>query len=332
MSKTLVGVDIGANELRLVVSTKTSIQFLPTVQMPENLVFDGRITSFEAMSELLQSTLKKHHIHAKACAIVLPSSLVFTRKVNMPVMSVEMLELNLPYEFHDYFQKDKNTYFYDYSVLHIENDEEVNPKTMDLLAAAVAKETIEEYRRFLSRAGLKMQIAIPESLAYRNIIMEYEEENTGNHPEEYCIIDLGHSTIRVYMFKGSSFETSGVIEFGGAAIDDIIADAMSVNRHQARTYKHKNHEDVQTLEACKELYSRIAIELQRTINFYGYNNPSSNLQDAYICGGLTQIPALMSSIGETISLKIHSMHDLMPALRQGLEADKFSVAVGVTLQ
>ncbi|MEG2037250.1 MAG: pilus assembly protein PilM, partial [Ruthenibacterium sp.] len=235
--------------------------------------------------------------------------------------------------FHDYIQKDKDMYFYDYAVLEIKKDEAGEPKSMELLAAAVAKTVIADYRRLLGKAGLRLTLALPEGFAYRNLIRGYERQHPEQHPTEYCIVDLGDTAIRAHMFRGDAYDTTRAIEYGGAMLNELIADKMEVDRQVAAGYKLSNHEGAQELDSCRELYSHIAVEVLRAVNFYGYNNSDSNLQDIYFCGGLSRIPALMQVIRQMLTnLQLHDIRELMPPLSEEENAERCPAAVGVLLQ
>ena len=132
-----------------------------------------------------------------------------------------------------------------------------------------------------------------------------------SHPEEYCIADMGHSAIRVHMYRGDTYETSRVIEYAGEELANLDDDADSA-RH--------------------ELFDRIALEIMRAINFYGFNTPDSNLQDIYFCGGLSQSVPLMAEINSTLSLNCHPIEDLLPPMDDGRLEAQYGAAVGATLQ
>lgn len=331
MSNTLLGLDIGGSTVKLAVISGGRIQKLATAPLPEHLMRDGRILSADALAGALRTALRAQHIRAKRCALVLPPEAAFVRRITVPYMTVEQLRVNLPYEFHDYIQKEKEQYFYDYAVLDIRKNEAGEPEELELLAAAAPKARVEEYRVALKKAGLKLTLAVPEYLAYRNLIRTYERTQ-GSHPAEYCIVDMGHNAIRMHMYRGDAYETSRVIEYGGAALDGLIADARSVDPHVAAEDKVANRDGVQELPVCQELYSRIAVEILRAINFYGFNNPDSNLKDLYFCGGLAKIPALMAEIRRAVELELHSVEVLMPDSNSKENSVLCPAAVGAALQ
>jgi type IV pilus assembly protein PilM len=300
--------------------------------LPDNLVKDGRVVSPETLSDVLRGALRKNRVSAKDCALALSQDETFTRRVTMPYMTTDQLELNLPYEFHDYIQNDKDKYFYDYAVIGTGGGEDGKPAALDLLAAAAPRETIGEYRDMLKKAGLRLRTAMPVCFALRNIIGAYEDAHRDAHPNEYCIVDMGYRSIKMHIFKGSVWDTTRTLDYGGASMDALIADHLSVDQHVASGYKLTDCEGVNELEACRELYSRIAVEIMRAVNFYGFNNPDSSLQDIYFCGGLAEVKPLMDAVRASVGRNIHTVGELFPPLADEKQGGLFAIAAGVAMQ
>lgn len=310
MSNTYLGLDIGSSSVKMAAVRDGTIQHLAIADIPENLVRRGQITSPESMAEELRNMARREHLLVRNVILSLPPEDTFVRHITVPKMTAEQLRLNLPYEFHDYIQKDKDRYFYDYAVVgeHGSGQDE----TLDLLAAATSKTMISDARTMLRRAGMKLAGAVPECLTYRNLINDYNVRRQEEHPREYCIADMGHTAIRVHMFRNGVYDTTREIEYGGASIDALIADTDSVDPHVAASYKLSNYEGAQEIPACRELYNHIAVEILRAVNFYGFNTPDANLNDIYFCGGLARVIALMDAIRGTVSLNLHKIDELLP--------------------
>lgn len=331
MSHTMLGIDIGGSALKLAQVGGGRVQKLAAVPLPDNLVRDHRVVSLDALAHELIRALRDNRITARRCALVLPPEEAFVRRITVPYMTVEQLRVNLPYEFHDYIQSDKDLYFYDYAVLETRAGEDGQPREIELLAAAARKEAVAEYRLLLRKAGLKLGRAVPEYLTARNLIRAYEAGHP-DHPAEYCVVDMGHGAIRMHMYRGAAYETTRVVEFGGASLDALIADAVAVDPHVAADYKLANYEGAQELPACRDLYARIAVELLRAVNFYGFNTPDSDLRDIYFGGGLAKVRALMEEIRGTLELNLHPVEELLPEGGGRDEAALCAAAVGATLQ
>lgn len=329
MGKTTIGVDIGEDQVKFAVCDPGEVRRLAEEPLPDNLVRDGHIISPEAMSDFLRQAAAKHRVSGRKCAVVLPSTVAFTKRTVMPAMTVEQLRINLPYEFRDYITQEKDKYVYDYAVLDLERDGDGKPKQMELMAAACPKTLIREYMDMFRRAGFKLMTAAPEEFAYYNLLRRYEEAHPDRAGREHCIIDLGHRATRVHIFTGLKFEVSRVIEYGGATADAAIADELHVDEHIARTYKLSNHENAQELESCRGLYNAVALEITRAVNFYGYNNPDSALQTAWVCGGGVRNEAMMAQLRETLSLELEPIAGLLPpGGGEGLEL--CPAAIGIT--
>ena len=102
MAKTILGVDIGYDRLNLAVVSGKQVRKTAVVTMPNNLIREGRIVSSENMGELIRRTMREHGIRCSQAAIALPNETVFIRGVTMPLMTIDQLNYNLPFEFRDY--------------------------------------------------------------------------------------------------------------------------------------------------------------------------------------------------------------------------------------
>lgn len=341
-----LGIDIGSSSVKIAERTKSGTFKLFSEPMPENMVNEGQVLSLEAMSGFIKETLKKNHISEKQCSIILPDTLVFTRKLVMPVMNAEQMKVNLPYEFHDFISDDKNKYVYDYAVLEV-NETDGN-KEIEIMAAAALKSTIADYEGMLKRAGLKLSVAIPSVMAYTNLLYQLEDNsekddfklkedslNIGeeNKKKEYCFIDLGHTKCRIQIFDGHKLSASRTLDYGLSMLDLAIADTENIDVHIAKNYKESNRNGILNNEACMNVYSSIAVEVMRAINFYRFNNQQSNLSNAFVCGGGGMIEPLINALVDNTGLEIHSADDILSNIGNfDKDGEIFVCAVGAAIQ
>lgn len=346
MAKSIVGVDIGYNSLKLALCNKGRVKKYACVPMPQNLIREGRIVSPETLGELIRTTLRQYGIHARDAALALPNETVFVRSVTMPRMTADQLTYNLPYEFRDYITEEMKDYAFDYAMI-TPRDELLRPAApaeegtapeegdipggaMDLLAVAVPFSVLDEYRGVLRKAGLKLVRIAPCLCAYQELIRDMPGADALE--KEYCILDLGYQAIRMYMFKGERHIVTRVLEIGMSNIDNVIAEAMSVDVHLAHTYLLTNHENCQNAEYCLNTYSNIAVELMRALNFYRFSNPDSQLNDIWLCGGGSCIAPLRTAIGETLDMRLHDAAELVDGGESVEDCHQLVQAVGITLE
>ena len=330
MAKSCLGIDIGKDQLKLVLMKGENIVKTASVQMPEGLLKDGRIVSVETTGELIRKTMKENKIRCKEAAVVVSSGICFLRNVTMPEMTAEQLVYNLPYEFRDYITDELKKYVFDYSWGSGEEmpkgkklkkaskkkeekpEEEENQKRneMELLAAAAPLEVMDDLRLMTRKAGLKLTFAAPEVSACENLL-HYKLRNEQDKDKEYGILDLGSTSSRLFIFKGDRHQVTRVIERGMEQVEELLADTFHIDIHLARTWLLANHEDCIHSEVCQDAFSQISVELMRALNFYQFSNPESRLEDIYICGGGASIATMRQSLEENLDVKIHEAGELL---------------------
>lgn len=353
MAKSCLGIDIGKDQLKLVLMKGENIVKTASVQMPEGLLKDGRIVSVETTGELIRKTMKENKIRCKEAAVVVSSGICFLRNVTMPEMTAEQLVYNLPYEFRDYITDELKKYVFDYSWGSGEEmpkgkklkkaskkkkkeekpEEEENQKRneMELLAAAAPLEVMEELRLMTRKAGLKLTFAAPEVSACENLL-HYKLRNEQDKDKEYGILDLGSTSSRLFIFKGDRHQVTRVIERGMEQVEELLADNFHIDIHLAHTWLLANHEDCIHSEVCQDAFSQISVELMRALNFYQFSNPDSRLEDIYICGGAS-IATMRQSLEENLDVKIHEAGELLERMNgSGDEASSlWMLAAGTAL-
>ena len=201
---------------------------------------------------------------------------------------------------------------------------------MELLAVAAPVSLMEETRLMLRKAGMKLTKAAPVVCSYTGLIRSMDPAKRPSNGE-YCFLDWGYQSIRMYMFKGEKHIVTRVLESGLAVVDAAIADAYNVDEHLAHTYVVNNFEDCQSKEICVNAFNNIAVELMRALNFYRFSNPESTLSDIWLCGGGAYISSLVTAIESGLEgMKIHSAEELLPGGRLLGDSNALAQAIGIT--
>ena len=336
MAKTYLGIDIGYDRLKMALVSGRQVKKTISVPMPTALLKEGRVVSTETMGELIRKALRENGIRANYAALALSGEAVFVRTLNVPQMAADQLTYNISYEFKDYLTEELKNYAFDYAM--ISTPEEIKaqepqkdekgvpiPPTMDILATAAPISLIDESRAMLRKAGLRMSKAAPAICSYIGLIRGLNAEPG----REYCILDLGYKSIRMYMFSGERNTATRELEVGLSSIDDVIADAYNVDVHLAHTYLLTNNDGCQNKEFCVNSFNNISVELMRAMNFYRFNNPDSQLSDIWLCGGGAVIPALRTAISDALDMNIHDASELVENGGTIEDCNSFVQAIGI---
>ena len=331
MSDSFTGIEIGSRQVKMTQCEDNCVLRVAIEPLPDNYVNRGTIVSMEAMSEFLKEMAKKHRFTDKKCALVLPNSVAFSKRLTMPATTVEHLKINLPYEFHDFINESRKKYVFDYCLLEMHYNDDGRPFSMDLMAAAAPKEKLQEYTLMVKHAGFKLTVAAPEIFAYSNLIRAYEAEEQPEETREYCFVDLGYYTTKLHIFSSHRFEVTREIDHGCSLLDRAVADERNLDEHIAHAYVTENYEDVWSLPCCQDIFDTIAVEIMRAINFYGFNNPASRLDTVYFCGGGSLITPLVDTVVRSIPLAPRPVAELFKTAGQ-LPPEAFTspAAAGIT--
>ncbi|MBR0417546.1 MAG: pilus assembly protein PilM [Erysipelotrichaceae bacterium] len=302
--KDILGIEIGNKTIKIAQLHRGVLRNFVAVNLPDNVVIDNELVAFDAMSDILKETIRANHFSTKNCALVLSESDVYLRRLTLPAMSEKQLMVNLPYEFKDYLSEDKDKYLYDYSMIRLIKGEEEKVTEMELLGAVVSKEKIEKYEQMFKRAGLKLVKAVPRETALSSLVQVL---NKDSEITEFAILDLGYKTSKVDIFKEGVYEVTRTIEQGGETVERIVADVLDVDEHVASQYLEMNKDNIQENERCVDVYSSIATEIMRVMNYYAFENRDSNLETIYYCGGGSYIKRYVDEIASMVSLNLEPL-------------------------
>ena len=327
--KDILGIEIGNKTVKLAEFRTGTLRTFVSVNVPDNVVVNDALIAFEAMGDLLKETIKANKISVRKAALVLPGTDVSLRRLVLPAMSEKQLMVNMPYEFKDVLSMDKDKYIYDYALIDYIKDEEDNVKEMEILGAVVSSELIDKYVDMFKRAGLKLVKAVPREMALSALA---EVLNSENATKDFAILDLGYKSSKVDIFKNGVYEITTTIDSGTETIEAIVADKMGVDIHLASQYVEMNKDKILEDEQVVDVYSRIATEIMRVMNYYGFENPDSNLDTLYYCGGGSLIARFIAEIKDYVNLELKPLASLSEATEDDEAITKGAEAVGVCLE
>jgi type IV pilus assembly protein PilM len=172
MSNDILGVEITTKRIKLVQVSKGRASAFFSAPVPDDCIRDSLIVAWDALEEILKNAVKEGHFSTKKAAVVIPDAACYVRRMVLPAMSESQLKVNMPYEFKDVIQDDKEHYTFDYSMIGMKYGEgdAQEPKEMELLGAAISKDMLEHYQTLFAHAGLKLVKAAPRIIALQELM------------------------------------------------------------------------------------------------------------------------------------------------------------------
>lgn len=318
MPGSYVGIDFGNDSCKIAVREGDKVRFA-IGHLPDNLMSEGAVVSPQTLSEFIRELKQKKSVGGRDCVIALDEQVLFYRHISMPPMSESELEINLPFEFRDFIEGDPQGYTYDYMVDHLVKDEEGNVQGMELYAAAIETDIVNERADILKRAGFRLRQALPSPVALTAVLRSYLNAHPEHSEDSIAIVDLGYSGVQATFFHGSAYQSSKHIDMGCREIDNAIAFLKNVDPHVASTYKHSNFENVLNDESCVSIYEQLCVEITKVINFYNFSNREYDLTHIFLMGGGGAIRQLEDAIRESFEIEVSGIETLFPMEAQGVE-------------
>ena len=375
MAKTYTAIELGTHSVKLAVCDGVQVKKIIMERIPEGLLVDRRITSYDALADFLKQTIQANGGASKDAVVVLSRAFAVTRRVKFPLMTVSEVKLNLPYEFRDYITE-KERFIFDYAVLGQGSDfapsqpepaasgapsmggsfgarnnaqaaasdaSQAGPaassdtqdrlaQSLDLLITAVQKETLEDFGECLHRAGLRMVSALPTTAALQNLMFSKGLENTSDQLS-FCVADFGYATTDLYFFSGGKFDVLRTIEKGGRDINQALAEDLGMDEHIADAAKADDVNTVARSQRALDVCESIAVEIGRAVNFYGFNNPNTQLTALYGSGGEYLTTPLLDAVAGHTDIPLLDIETLYPSVDPAFAAAArlCPAAVGATL-
>ncbi len=327
--KDILGIEIGNKTVKFAEFRRGTLRNFVAVTVPDNVVVNDSLIAFEAMGALIKETVKANKIGVRKAVLVLPGADVSLRRLVLPAMNEKQLMVNMPYEFKDVLSMDKDKDIYDYAMIDYIKDEEGNVKEMELLGAVVSAELIDKYVEMFKRAGIKLVRAIPREMSLSALI---EVLNGESEIKDFAVLDLGYKSSKVDIFKNGVYEITTTIDSGTETIEALVADQMGVDEHLAAQYVEMNKDNILESEKAVDIYSRIATEIMRVMNYYAFENPESNLDTLYYCGGGSLIARFIAEIKEYVNLELKPLGTLSESTEDDEAITKGAEAVGACLE
>ncbi len=306
--KTCLGIDIGNNRAKIAVKKGGVVRRLLVDTVPDGLMKENHIVSYDAMGDFLREMLKKNRISIKKAHLCMPIHEIYIRNVTLPMMNVQQLKVNLPYEFHDYITEDMGKYIYDYAMLpDMEGDGQLH-----MLAVAASKELISSHQQMAKRAHIKLESIQPANEAlFRFLKSRIKSTPKGETPQDFAILDLGDTALKIHFFTKGQYEVTRSMDFGIGAATERIAEETGQDVRISRVNLETNGGGVLYAPYLEDVFSDLASRIMRVMNFYNFNNRNNTLEELYYFGGGALVEPFLNTIREAVPLTLRSVSELI---------------------
>lgn len=295
--KNLVGVDIGASSVKVVLLKEQRNQLTVArygfAPLPPQTIVDGHIMGAGAVTEALLKLFHDQKIKQRDVAIGVYGQSVIVRKITVPLMTPDELEEQITWEAEQHIPFDIKVMSIDYEVLRRRPE----AGQMDLLLVAAKKDEINDYANIVREAKLRPLVVDLNAFAVQNFV----ERVHGLPPNDtIALLNVGAAVSSLNIVsKGISAFTREITN-AGQAVTEEIQRQLGISFEQAEAYKCALHYPGQSppqvgqivQNACESL----AGEIQRSLDFYLATSSDTGISQILLCGGSAYLGPLASAV------------------------------------
>lgn len=298
--KSCLGIEIGHSHIKIAYMEKDLL-----VDYFSERIETGENQDPASYARVIRELLADKNIHCKKAVFILRQEDAYVRHIHLPLMTINQLKLNLPYEFRDYTGDRLEDYRYDYAVLG--RDE----KELDLLAAACRTELCDTLAAIAKAAKLRLVGIVPFPIGLERIL----EHAGGEEKKDFAVLDLRNRAVMIHFFKNGIYDMTRNMEPGCEEIMQLMdqnkktLEAFGLDT-DAALWDDQEKDKYQGL--LEERFQTIAVQVMRVMNFYSFNHANNTIDALYYCGSGARYEALLRAVGETTELPMKSLGALAP--------------------
>lgn len=341
--KGLVGIDIGSTQVKVVELSpgsgdRYSLAALGREPLPPETVVDGAIIAKVPLAERIETVFQRKKISSKQIATSISGHSIIVKKVSLPFMTDEELAESIRWEAEQYIPFDLTEVNVDYQILSRLPEEQ----KIEIILVAAKKEKIADYTSAVAMAGRTPVVVDIDAFALLNA---YEVNYRPEPDMVAAILNIGASSINVSIIRGTEFLFTRDITSGGNQYTDFVQREFDIDFSLAERYKlgidRPADASSRIAGVLRTVSENIALEIEKTFDYFKTTTYSHEIQKLYICGGASKTEGLMEYLAESFHFPIERLDPFRRIETGGrlesegdaqLAAADYAVAVGLALR
>lgn len=299
------------------------------VEIPEDTVIEGIISEPEKLAEILKKSFAKPpwgKITAERVIASLPESRIFTRILDLPILSKKDINEAIKYETEQSIPVPPDDLYIDWQVIN-ESDDKIT-----VLLAAAPKSIVNSYIQLFNIIGLE-PLALEMSLAAiaRSMVSNIDKV------EPVIIFDIGDRSSNIAVFD-TNLQVTGSHPIGGGTIRELIADTLNISDKESyQTTRTGIKGKTKQSDLIKGEIDKLISEIKKMDQYYREKTGYEKSMKILLCGGLGFMPGLPEYLKENgYESKVGnpwvniSIYPIKPVPKE--ETPGFATAIGLSLR
>ena len=303
-TRPLLGVDIGSTAVKVVELQRDRGEVRATTVLcaevePETVV-DGQIVDAGAMAATL-AQLRKSGASAKHVATAVGGHSVIVKKVTMPSLTDEELELRLQAEAEQYIPFEMSEVNLDYQILDVDEN-----GSMEVLLVAVKREKVNNYTNACNLAGLSVRIMDHDPFAVQNC---FEYNYRPDPKRTLALVNLGASVTNLNVIEGGRPQFTRDVAIAGQQFTEALQHELGLSFADAEAEKlaYQGGRDGRAAPVLQSVMETMQVEFRKTFDFFRAGGGRA-VEEIYLSGGCARLPGIADMLHDEFSVPVEVLN------------------------
>ena len=303
-SKSILGLDIGSSSIKVLElkESKTGYQLVNfgIEPLPHETIVDSTIMNAPAVVGAIRKLISSNQIKTRDVATSVSGHSVIIRKITLPLMTDEEIASNIPWEAEQYIPFDINEVNIDYQRLEAATEDQ---GSQDVLLVAVKKDMVNDYVAVINESGLTPVIMDVDAFAVQNM---YEVNYEMQRGKVIALVNIGAGVININIVRNGNSVFTRDMSIGGNHYTEEIQKRFGVSFDEAEQVKLAGGGDrkAEVDEIIDNLSAAIALETQRSLDFFIATSSMGHISKVYLSGGCAKGQRLVEIVEKQIGIPV----------------------------
>lgn len=335
-----IGLDIGLTEIKAValsgggsVPTLDAVSAMPSASKG---ILSEALVDQQELAAVVKKTVDSLKVNRKNVNIALSDSQVYTKVIEMPVLSDKELSLAIGWEAERHIPVALSTISLVWNVLKRPTNPSGEEK-MQVLMVGAPINLIGKYQKILQMANLNLNSIETETLAIIRALV------TPSLPPT-IIVNIGAVNTSLAIIREGILALTYSIQTGGNAISRSIGEDFGITQSQSEEYKNtygfsKEGVGQKVGKSTEPILASILLEIKKTLAYYSQKyKDNSIIQQILLSGATARLPGVSMYFAENLGVetiianpwKIFGEKPLPPGVANG--NSDFTIALGLAMR
>lgn len=305
MNKKPFGLDIGASTIKVVWLDKKDSGFIlkssAIIPTPTKGMLSESPLDEEEMAQAIQKAAVSASIDSKYVNVALPENQVYTKVLEMPVLSDRELHSAIYWEAEQYIPVPLSNVTLTWNVLNRPVKPQASDK-MTVLMVGAPTLLVSKYQKIIAMAGYSISSMETEiTSTVRSLVW-------GENFPTSVIVNIGTISTSIVIIRNEVMNFTYSMSVGGAAINRAIATDFGFTPDQAEEYKKVYGVSDKALggkigQATSPILSTIVTEVKKSVAYYSQKYRDLPIRQIILAGGTSNLPGIDTFFANNTSVE-----------------------------